>query len=125
MPSLIFTMFESSSIVGSSSRCAEAAFSAAAEAIIASAAAESSRSLALGAGVPTTFQAFFFDFRNSAEPELTARGTSSSSFLVAVVADQPRASSSAIMRPLDEEGFFRLRFLLEEGVSAVRYLEAR
>jgi hypothetical protein len=110
--------------VGSSSRCAAAAFSAAADAIIASAVAKSSRSLAFGAGVPTTFQVLFFDFRNSAEPEVMVRGLPSSSFPVAVVVDQPNASSSAIMRPLDE-GVFRLRFLLEEEGSAVRYLEAR
>lgn len=55
------------------------------------------------------------------------RGRPSSSCVVCAVVDQPRASSSAIMRP--SVGCLRLRFLPEEeeeaGFSAVRYLEAR
>lgn len=53
-------------------------------------------------------------------------GRPSSSSVVVGVLDQPSASSSAIMRPVDDEGFLRLRFLVEEVEgSAVRYLEAR
>ena len=55
------------------------------------------------------------------------RGLSLSSVLVEVVGAQPRASSSAMMRPVVSLGALRLRFLLveEEEVSAVRYFEAR
>jgi len=49
----------------------------------------------------------------------------SSSFCMFWAVDQPRASSSAMMRPLLEEACLRFRFLPDEEGSAFRYLEAR
>ena len=56
------------------------------------------------------------------------RGRASSPSFSPGCVDQPRASSSAIMRPVDEEACLRFRFFAldeEDEGEAVRYFWAR